>query len=57
MATKSGGKIVNRLARTLRVKNFVEISLRFRDKRIFVFNTEIQDARQKWRENVFFCVK
>ena len=24
------------------------------DKRIFVFNTEIKDSRQKWRENVFF---
>ena len=29
------------------------ISLRFQDKHIFLFNTEIQDGRQKWRENVF----
>ena len=29
------------------------ISLRFRDKRLFVFNAEIQDGRQKWRENNF----
>ena len=40
-------------ADTLRVKNFVEIALshsRFRDKRIFVLDTEIQDDRQKWWE-------
>ena len=28
----------------------------FRNKRVFVFNTEIQDGRQKWRENNF-CEK
>ena len=43
-------------AETLQVKHFCRhrsISLRFRDKRIFVFNTDIQDGRQKWRENIF----
>ena len=40
----------------LRVKNFVEISLRFRDKLVFAFYAEIQDGRQKWRENDF-CKK
>ena len=29
------------------------ILLRFRDKHVFVFNTEIQEGRQKWRENEF----
>ena len=29
------------------------VSFRFRDKCIFVFNTEIQDGRQKWRESIF----
>ena len=29
------------------------ISLRFRHKLIFAFNTEIQDGRQKWQENHF----
>ena len=29
------------------------ISLRFRDKQVFVFNAEIQEGRQKWRENEF----
>ena len=32
------------------------ISHRFRDKRIFAFNAEIQDGHQKWRENDF-CEK
>ena len=32
------------------------ISLRFRDKRIFAFYTEIEDGRQKWREKDF-CEK
>ena len=32
------------------------ISLRFQDKRVFVFNAEIQDGRQKWQENDF-CEK
>ena len=41
---------------TLWVKNFVEItlSLRFRDKPGFAFYAEIQDGRQKWRENDFW---
>ena len=26
---------------------------RFRDKHVFMFNTEIQEGCQKWRENVF----
>ena len=29
------------------------ILLRFRDKLVFAFNAEIQDGRQKWRENDF----
>ena len=52
------GKVASRLCRYHVGQNFRRnrsISLRFRDKRIFVFNTEIQDGRQKWRENVFFC--
>ena len=32
------------------------ISLRYVDKQIFAFNGEIQDGRQKWRENDF-CEK
>ena len=32
------------------------IALRFRDKRVFAFNAEIQDGHQKWRENDF-CKK
>ena len=32
------------------------ISLHFRNKRVFVFNAEIQDGRQKWRDNDF-CEK
>ena len=40
-------------AATLRVRNFGEISLHFRNKRVFAFNAEIQDGRQKWRENIF----
>ena len=30
------------------------ISLPFRDKRVFAFKAEIQDGRQKWRENDFW---
>ena len=30
------------------------ISLHFRDKRIFAFNAEIQDVRQKWWKNEFW---
>ena len=29
------------------------ILLRFRDKHVFAFYAEIQDGRQKWRENDF----
>ena len=36
----------------MRFKNF-SISLHFRDKRVFAFNTENQDGHQKWRENDF----
>ena len=46
-------------ADTLWVKNFVEIALSrsvSRDKRAFAFYAEIQDGRQKWRENDF-CEK
>ena len=50
------GKLPVDCADNLRVKNVVEISLRFGDKHIFAFYTEIQDGRQKWRENVF-CKK
>ena len=32
------------------------ILLCFRDELVFAFNTEIQDSRQKWRENNF-CEK
>ena len=32
------------------------ISLRFRDKRIFAFNPEIQDGHKKWQDNNF-CEK
>ena len=41
---------------TLWVKNFRQnrsILLCFRDKRVFAFYAEIQDGRQKWRENDF----
>ena len=51
-------KIASRLYRYPVGQKFCQdrsISLRFRDKHIFVFNTEIQDGRQRWRENVFFC--
>ena len=43
-------------ADTLWVKNFVEIALSPSVSEInmfFAFNTEIQDGRQKWRENIF----
>ena len=35
-------------ADTLHVKNFVEIALA---RSVFEINLEIQDGRQKWREN------
>ena len=43
-------------ADTLRIKNYVEIALSrsiIEINAFFVFNTEIQDGRQKWRENNF----
>ena len=43
-------------ADTLRVKNFIEISLYHsvsETNAFFLFYTEIQDGRQKWRENDF----
>ena len=53
------GKVPNRLCRYPVGQKFRRnrsISLRFRDKCIFVFNTEIQDGRQKWRgKGFFFC--
>ena len=48
------GKIINRLRRYPEGQQFRRnhsISLRFGDKRGFVFYAEIQDGRQKWREN------
>ena len=51
-------KLASRLCRYPAAQKFRQnrsISLRFRNKRIFVFNTEIQDGRQKGQENVFFC--
>ena len=62
MAAKSGCEKVFWLKspldspHTQRVKNFAQISLRFRDKRVFAFNAEIQDGHQKWWENNF-CKK
>ena len=49
-------KVTSRLCRYPACQKFCRnrsISLRFQDKRIFVFNTEIQDGSQKWRENIF----
>ena len=63
IAAKSGQekvflvKLDSRLATYAASQKFCRnrsISLRFRDKRVFVFNTEIQDGRQKWWEN-YFC--
>ena len=48
------GKVGSRLCRYPVGQKFRRnrsISLHFRDKHVFVFNTEIQDGRQKWREN------
>ena len=61
MATKSGGKTIFGKNRqyTLQIPCGSKISsksLRFRDKHVFAFNAEIQDGRQKWRENNF-CKK
>ena len=63
MAAKSGGKMIfeescQKTADALRVKNFVKIGLSRFVSEIFVFafKAEIQDGRQKWRENNF-CKK
>ena len=64
MAAKSGRKTnfeesARRLYRHPVSQKFCRnrsISLRFRDKFVFAFNTEIQDGHQKWRENDF-CEK
>ena len=65
MDAKSGGKTIFckkspvDSADILRIKNFRRnhsISLRYQDKRVFAFNAEIQDGRQKWQENDF-CEK
>ena len=62
MAAKSGGKtnFVKIFSRPCRypvgqkLRRNRSISLHFQDKRIFVFNTEIQDGCQKWLENDFW---
>ena len=63
MAAKRGRKAVfwqnvaSRLCRYPAGQKFRQnrsISLRFRDKHVFAFYTEIQDGRQKWRENDFW---
>ena len=62
MAAKSGGKIffdkvASRLCSYPMGQKFCRnhsISLRFWNKRVFVFNAEIQDGRQKWQENEFY---
>ena len=54
MATKSGGKTIFAKShqQTLQTPWGSKISAKSL-YRIFVFNTEIQDGRQKWWENVF----
>ena len=50
------GKVASTLCRYPVGQKFRQspsISLHFRDKRIFAFNAEIQDGRQKLRENQF----
>ena len=61
MAAKSGGKTIfgESCQNTLQIPCRSKIpskALRFRDKHIFPFNADIQDGRQKWRENDF-CEK
>ena len=64
MAAKSGGemflrKVTSRLHRfpaDQKCRRNRSVSLRFRDKRVFAFNAEIQDGCQKWMENNF-CEK
>ena len=59
MATKSGRKVLFYeksavdSAYTLRVQNFIEITLSrtLSEISVFMFHTEIQDGRQKWRES------
>ena len=49
-------KVSSRFCRYLVGQKFrrnCSISLRFIDKRVFAFYAEIQDGRQKWRENGF----
>ena len=58
MAAKSGGKTILVKSRqyTLLIPCMSKIlskSTRFRNKGIFALNAEIQDGRQKWRENDF----
>ena len=58
MAAKSGGKLIFEecCQKTHVGQKFRQnrcISLRFQDKFVFAFNAEIQDGRQKWRENDF----
>ena len=50
-------KIASRLCKYPAGQKFCRnrsISLRFRDKCVFAFKAEIQDGRQKWRENDFW---
>ena len=50
-------KVASRLCRYPVGQKFCQnrsLLLHFQYECIFVFNTEIQDGRQKWRENVFF---
>ena len=61
MAAKSGGKTFFfcekspvESASTLWVKNFVVIALSRSVSEVNVFYTEIEDGRQKWRENNFY---
>ena len=62
MASKSGRKTIFRkiASRPCRYpvgqkfRQNCSISLRFQDKRVFVFNAEIQDGCQKWQENNFW---
>ena len=49
-------KVASRLSGYPTGQNFrrnCSISLRFRDNRVFTFNAENQDGRQKWQENDF----
>ena len=50
-------KVDSKVCRYLAGQKFRQnnsIMLRFRDKHVFVFYTEIQDGCQKWRETVLF---